>query len=113
MPAETGVKALMREAVSFLQDLVQQEKKAEAGDNSPLFHKYRCGRHGCVVLGAEKLIERLLNKNPKEQELAHVDMQAKLGAAGLRHYVTLPQLWPPTVAVCYCWGEGARSVGCL
>ena len=52
------------------------------------------------MLGAEKLIERLLNKNPKEQELAHVEMQAKLGDAGLKHYVTLPQLWPPTVAVC-------------
>ena len=113
MPTEPGVKALMREAVGFLSSLLEQEKKTNAVDNGPLLHSCRCSRHDCIALGAEKLLERLLNKSPKEQELAHVNMQAKLEAAGLKHYVTLPQLWPPTVAVCYCGAKGlCRWVAC-
>ena len=113
MPTEPGVKALMREAVGFLSSLLEQEKKTKAVDNGPLLNECRCSRHDCNVLGAEKLLERLLNKSPKEQELAHVNMQAKLEAAGLKHYVTLPQLWPPTVAVSYCRCEVVCRGACL
>ena len=49
--------------------------------------------------GIEAALERLLGKDAKPAELAHVDMRAKLGLAGLDHFMDLPQPWPPSIAV--------------
>ena len=53
------------------------------------------------LLGAdiESALERLVGKEVKPAELAHVDMRTKLGQAGLDHFMDLPQLWPPSLAV--------------
>ena len=56
----------------------------------------------CLVLSGsdiESALERLLGKEVKPAELAHVDMRTKLGQAGLDHFMDLPQLWPPSLAV--------------
>ena len=52
--------------------------------------------------GIEAALERLLGKDGKAAELAHVDMRTKLGEAGLDHFMDLPQLWPPSLAVVIC-----------
>ena len=49
--------------------------------------------------GIEAALERLLGKDGKAAELAHVDMRTKLLDAGLDQFVDLPQLWPPSLAV--------------
>ena len=46
-------------------------------------------------------MERVLGAaHSKPAELAHVDMGARLKAAGLVHFIDYPQFWPPTMAVC-------------
>ena len=61
------------------------------------------GSMACALLlpgsDIESALERLLGKEVKPAELAHVDMRTKLGEAGLDHYMDLPQLWPPSLAV--------------
>ena len=47
----------------------------------------------------ESALERLLGQEVKPSELAHVDMRTKLDQAGLDHFMDLPQLWPPSLAV--------------
>ena len=50
--------------------------------------------------GVEKALEELLGGKAKPTELAHIDVRARLELAELTHFLDLPQLWPPTVAVC-------------
>ena len=64
--------------------------------------------------GVEAALERVLGKEPKACEMAHVDMKARLQLAGLKHFVDLPNLWPPTLAVlCAVGPRGAVGFVCL
>ena len=51
----------------------------------------------------EAALERLLNKDSKPAELAHVDMKSRLSEADLVHVMELPDLWPPSLAVCFSY----------
>ena len=59
----------------------------------------RCCSFALSGAGIEAALERLLGKDGKAAELAHVDMRTKRGEAGLDHFMDLPQLWPPSLAV--------------
>ena len=49
--------------------------------------------------GVGKALEELLGGKAKPTELAHIDVRARLELAELTHFLDLPELWPPTVAV--------------
>ena len=53
----------------------------------------------CACAGSEAVLERVLGKEAKT-DLVHVDMGARLEAAGLDQFKDAPNLWPPTLAVC-------------
>ena len=57
----------------------------------------------------ESALERLLGRDVKPAELAHVGMRTKLGQAGLDHFMDLPQQWPPSLAV---WIVVSCSASC-
>ena len=101
-----GVKGLFKEACAFLQELVKQDKRerSEPAPSSGLIvavapADLRCCHFALSGSGIEAALERLLGKDGKTAELAHVDMRTKLGEAGLDHFMDLPQLWPPSLAV--------------
>ena len=101
-----GVKGLFKEACAFLQELVKQDERerSEPAPSSGLIvavvpADLRCCHFALLGSGIEAALERLLGKDGKTAELAHVDMRTKLGEAGLDHFMDLPQLWPPSLAV--------------